>query len=120
MKKHVVILPGYYGSNLLDQKSNVRFWLSTFTFQKPEHTLAGIALPASDGRVFVDGIVDDVEILKIFKIPVYHPLIKFLVHGMGYYGSNLLDQKSNVRFWLSTFTFQKPEHTLAGIALPET
>lgn len=84
MRRHVVILPGYYGSNLRDRTSKILFWLSTFTVQKPEHTLAGIALPASDGRVFVDGIVDDVEILKIFKIPVYHGLIKFLVHDIGY------------------------------------
>lgn len=84
MRRHIVFLPGYYGSRLLDRVSNTLFWLSTFTIQKPEHTLAGIALPASDGRVVVDGIVDDVKILPFFKIPVYHPFIAFLVHGMGY------------------------------------
>jgi pimeloyl-ACP methyl ester carboxylesterase len=84
MRRHVVIVPGYYGSNLRDRISNILFWLSQFSVQKPEHTLKGIALPASDRRVFVDGIVDDVAILKVFKIPIYHTLIRFLVHGMGY------------------------------------
>ena len=81
-QRHVVLIPGYYGSRLLDRISNTLFWLSFFTIQKPEHTLSGIALPASDGRVFADGILDDLKIL--LKIPIYHGLIKFLVHGMGY------------------------------------
>jgi len=84
MRRHVVIIPGYYGSNLRDRVSNVLFWLSQFSLQKPDHTLAGIALPASEGRVFVDGIVDDIPILKIFRIPIYHGLLRFLMHGMGY------------------------------------
>jgi len=84
MTRHIVLIPGYYGSQLRDRVSNTLFWLSTFTLQKPEHTLEGIRLPDSDGRVFVDGIVDDVSILSILKIPIYHGLIKFLVHGMGY------------------------------------
>src|SRR5216684_314283 len=84
MTRHIVLIPGYYGSRLRDRVSNTLFWLSTFTLQKPEHTLEGIRLPDSDGRVFVDGIVDDVSILSILKIPIYQGLIKFLVHGMGY------------------------------------
>jgi pimeloyl-ACP methyl ester carboxylesterase len=84
MKRHIVFVPGYYGSRLRDRVSNVLFWLSTFTLQKPEHTLAGIALPASDGRVVVDGIVDNVSILPILRVPIYHGFIAFLEHGMGY------------------------------------
>jgi pimeloyl-ACP methyl ester carboxylesterase len=84
MNRHIVLIPGYYGSRLRDRLSNTLFWLSTFTFQKPEHTLEGIRLPDSDGRVFVDGIVDNIEILPIFRIPIYHKLIAFLVNGMGY------------------------------------
>src|SRR6266568_676027 len=81
-QRHIVLIPGYYGSRLLDRVSNTLFWLSLFTIQKPEHTLQGISLPASAGRVFADGILDDFKILV--KIPIYHGMIKFLVHGMGY------------------------------------
>jgi pimeloyl-ACP methyl ester carboxylesterase len=81
-QRHIVLIPGYYGSNLRDHVSNTLFWLSFFTIQKPEHTLEGIRLPNSAGRVFADGIVDNFNIL--LKIPIYHGLISFLVHGMGY------------------------------------
>jgi hypothetical protein len=84
MTRHIVIIPGAYGSRLRDHVSNTLFWLSVFTLQKPEHTLEGIRLPNSDGRVFADGILDNVSIGSIFKIPVYHPFIDFLVHGMGF------------------------------------
>ena len=81
-QRHIIIIPGYYGSNLRDRVSNTLFWLSFFSIQKPEHTLEGIRLPNSAGRVFADGIVDDFKIL--LKIPIYHGLIAFLEHGMGY------------------------------------
>src|SRR5947209_1191889 len=80
--RHIVIVPGFYGSNLRDRISNTLFWLSFFTVQKPEHTLEGIRLPNSAGRVVADGIVDNFKVL--LKIPIYHPLIAFLEHGMGY------------------------------------
>jgi pimeloyl-ACP methyl ester carboxylesterase len=82
MTRHIVLIPGYYGSRLRDRVSNILFWLSAFTLQKPEHTLEGIRLPGSNDRVFEDGILDDVSIL--LKIPIYQGLIAFLVHGMGY------------------------------------
>lgn len=81
-QRHIVLIPGYYGSNLRDRVSNTLFWLSLFTIQKPEHTLEGIRLPNSAGRVFADGIVDNFKIL--LKIPIYHTLIAFLESGMGY------------------------------------
>jgi len=82
MTSHIVLVPGYYGSRLRDRVSNTLFWLSLFTIQKPEHTLEGIRLPNSDGRVFEDGIVDDVKI-GLLKVPIYHNFINFLVHGMN-------------------------------------
>ncbi|MEA2163380.1 MAG: hypothetical protein QOK37_1507 [Thermoanaerobaculia bacterium] len=84
MTRHIVIVPGYYGSRLRDRVSNTLFWLSPFTLQKPEHTLAGIRLPNSEGRVFEDGLLDNVDIASVLKIPIYHPLIDFLVHGVGF------------------------------------
>src|SRR5437763_13868925 len=84
MTRHIVIVPGYYGSRLRDRVSNTLFWLSGFTLQKPEHTLEGIRLPNSNGRVFEDGILDNVSIGSVLKIPIYHPFIDFLVHGMGF------------------------------------
>ncbi|HEX3107624.1 MAG TPA: hypothetical protein VHU41_00930 [Thermoanaerobaculia bacterium] len=81
-KRHVVLIPGYYGSNLRDRVSNTLFWLSLFTIQKPEHTLEGIRLPNSAGRVFADGIVDNFKIL--LKVPIYHSLIAFLERKVGY------------------------------------
>jgi pimeloyl-ACP methyl ester carboxylesterase len=82
MHRQIILIPGYYGSRLRDRISNALFWLSTFSLQKPEHALEGIRLPNSDGRVFVDGILDNFQLL--LKIPIYHGLIAFLENAMGY------------------------------------
>jgi pimeloyl-ACP methyl ester carboxylesterase len=85
MPSPVVIIPGYYGSELSDRLSNELVWLDGYHITHPDLTLAAIDLSTGDAdRIVPTGILDDVYVLPFVTPEVYGPLEQFLRDELSY------------------------------------
>jgi pimeloyl-ACP methyl ester carboxylesterase len=81
----VVIIPGYYGSELFDQKAQVEVWLTGDSLLHAIAVLEAIRLDTGDpSRIVANGPLDHIEVFSILRVEFYGKLRQYLLDVGGY------------------------------------
>lgn len=85
MQRPVIIIPGYYGSELVEIATEARIWLNFGLPIQSGKVLDAIRIdPGQPERVKAGGILDSLPLLPFLKPQIYGHLRHFLMDEVGY------------------------------------
>jgi len=85
MQKLVVIVPGYYGSKLVEAATDRLVWLDLGSLLQPDATLRELRLDLGHpDRIVARGILDELVLLPFLAPDIYKTLQDFLRDNLGY------------------------------------